>query len=80
VRDGVDVSAEQRPALALARQPRQQVPGPGFSRTGRVVLGDLEPERAQFGAQRVGDLALLAGRAADLAEPDEGVPKPLDGA
>ena len=59
--------------VALPRQPREQVPRPGFGRPGGVVLAHLEPQRPQLGRERVGDLALLAGRAADLAEPDEGL-------
>ena len=60
----------------LPGQPGQQVARPGFGRAGGVVLADLEPERPQLGGDRVGDLALLPGRAADLAEPDERLVQP----
>ncbi len=69
----VQVGAEHHPLVALARQPRQQVSGARFGRPGGVVLGDLHPQRSQLGGDGVGDLALLAGRAADLAEPREGL-------
>ena len=69
--------AEHHVLVALPGDPRQQVPRPRFSGPGRVVLLDLQPERPQFGRQRVGDLALLPGRRADLAEPRKGVVEPL---
>ncbi len=56
-----------------------RLPAPACGRPGGVVLADLEPERAQLGGDRVGDLTLLAGRAADLAEPDEGLVQSLHG-
>ncbi len=71
VRDRVEVGAEHHPLLAAARQPREQVAGARFGRPGGVVLAHLEAQRPQLGGDRVGDLALLARRAADLAEPDE---------
>ena len=61
----------------LPGQPRQEVPGPGFGRPGGVVLAHLEPERPQLGRDRVGDLALLPCRAADLAQSDEPLVEPL---
>ena len=80
VRDGVDVGAEHHPLDRCCPGSRAtMLPGPGFGRPGGVVLAHLEPERAQFGGDRVGDLALLAGRAADLAEPNEGLVQPLHG-
>ena len=53
-----------------------RLPAPASAGPGGVVLADLEPERPQFGRERVGDLALLPGRAADLAEPGEGLVEP----
>jgi hypothetical protein len=73
VRNGVEVGAEHHPLIALPGQARQQVPGAGAGRAGGLVLADLEPERPQLGGDGIGDLALLSGRAADLAEPDEGL-------
>ncbi len=61
----------------LPGQAGDDVAGPGFGRPGRVVLAHLQAESAQFGEQRVGDLALLPGRTADLAEPDERLVQPL---
>ncbi len=79
VRHGVDVGAEHRPAVGAARQPRDDVPGACFRRPGSVVLAHIQPQRPQLGEDRVGDLALLPGRAADLAEPDKGLMKPVHG-
>ena len=79
VRNGVDVGAEHHPAIALARQPRDDVARPRFRRPGGIVLAHLEAERAQLGDDRVRHLALLAGRAADLAEPNKRLVKPLHG-
>ncbi len=69
--------AEHHVLVALPGDPRQQISSSGFRGPGGVVLGDLQPHRPQFGRQGVGDLALLTGRAADLAKPDEGVVEPL---
>ena len=77
MRDGVDVGTEHRPGVTTPRQPGEDVARPRLCRAGGVVLADLEPHRPQLGDQRVGDLALLAGDAADLAEPDEPLVQPL---
>ncbi len=73
VRDGVEVGAEHHPVLRAPGQPSEQIPRARLGRAGGVVLAHLEPERPQLGRDGVGDLALLPGRAADLAEPDESV-------
>ncbi len=79
VRNGVDVSAEHHPLVALTRQPREQVAGAGFRRPGGVVLAHLEPKRAQLGGNRVRHLALLARGATDLAETNERLVQSLHG-
>ena len=77
--NGVDVGAEHRPTIGAAGQAGDDVPGARFGRPGGVVLAHLEPQRPQLGEDRVGDLALLPGRAADLAESNERLVKPVHG-
>ena len=76
VGDRVEVGAEHHPIVAAPGQPGEDVPGPGFGRPGGAVLAHLEPDRPQLSRDRVGDLALLAGRAADLAESNERLVQP----
>ncbi len=64
-------------SIALAREPRQQVARTRFGGAGGVVLLDLAAQRPQLSRQGVGDLALLSGRAADLAVADEPVEQSL---
>ena len=60
------VRAPSGPAMRASRLPASE-PVVGAA----AVLLDLEPERAQLGGHRVGHRPLAAGRALDLAEPDE---------
>ncbi len=68
---GVEMGEEGHPALAGARDARDQVAGAGPCPPGGVVLDHVDPERAQLGDHVVGDRALVAGRARDLAEAGE---------
>ena len=47
-----------------------------FSPSGGVILAHLHPQGAELGEDRIDDLALLPGRAANLAKPDECLAQP----
>ena len=72
VRDGVEVGAEHHP-LARARPGSRASRLPAPASAGPAASSSLtsSPSARSSARDRVGDLALLAGRAADLAEPDE---------
>jgi len=57
---------------------RQQVPRVRARLGPRAVLGDVQAQRAQVGAERIGERALVARGALDLAEPDEVVDEAQD--
>src|SRR4029079_10261450 len=71
-RHGVHVGAEQHRGRALGPgYAGEQVPGVRPRRRRAVVLLDLHPQPAQVLDDGVGDPALAARRALDLAEADE---------
>ncbi len=73
MRNRVEVGAEHQPLLPTPGDPRDQVSGARPGRIGGAVLADLDAETAKFRKHVVGDGALLAGRAGNLAEPHEAV-------
>ena len=78
VRDGVEVGAQQHRALGAAGKPRQEVAAIAADLGRRVVLLDLEPERAQLRGDPVGDGALVAVLAGDGAQLGERVVQPAE--